>query len=411
MRGIAVMYHPSNLWPFSGSERRFVNLSKVLKQNYQVEFDAIETTPTIDHYMHTFHRSFPIDLSTQGIYFGLVNWLVCGLKTAIGLIRKTKYDFVYATNNNLYNLLLGYLIGKLSHLPLIVVVHHFRWSDYAARGSRSLNFGFDQTYHLMKRNDLSTTDSILRTLGAFFENTVLKRTNAFITISRTVASQINSLGIKSPIFVSGNGIDIAFFNSIFEDSTCDDPVYDSIYVGRLDEGKGVLDLLEVWRTIASRLTKAKIAIVGNGKLRNKAEVFVKDSKLAHNVEFLGYIDDVDLILTIRRSRLFVTLSTTEGWGLAVAEALACGLPVVAYAIPTLCETFGDCSTVRFAEVGEKEQVIEIIIDHLTNLHRRREDIVKVSKDFAAKLDWKTVAGKEYEAILKSVQYLNVGYEK
>jgi glycosyltransferase involved in cell wall biosynthesis len=249
-------------------------------------------------------------------------------------------------------------------------------------------------------------DSILRTLGAFFENTVLKRANAFITISRTVASQISSLGIKSPILVSGNGIDIEFFNSVSETYACNDTVYDSIYVGRLDEGKGVLDLLEVWKTVASRLTKAKIAIVGNGKLRNKAEIFVMDNRLANNVKFLGYVDDIDLILTIRRSRLFVTLSTTEGWGLALAEALACGLPVVAYAISTLCETFGECSTVKFAEVGEKEQVAEIIIDHLTNSHYRKEDIAKVSKDFAARFDWKTVAAKEYETIWKSAQYFS-----
>lgn len=401
MRGIAVMYHPANLWPFSGSERRFVSLSKVLKQYYEVEFDAIETIPTIDHYMCTFHRSYPIDLSSQDIYLGFVKWLFYGLRMARGLLRKITYDFVYATNNNLYNLLLGYLISRLSHLPLIVVVHHFRWIDYrACVGSATSNFSFNQTYNLMKRNGLNAKDSMLRTAGAFFENVVLRGANASITISRTVASQISSLGIKNPIYVSGNGIDFESVNSIVKDYANDDPVYDAVYVGRLDEGKGLLDLLDVWRLICNKLTRAKIAIVGNGTLRNKAEVFVKEKKLVDNVKFLGYIDDSELILTVRRSRLFVTLSTTEGWGLAIAEALACGLPVVAYAIPTLCETFSDCSTVKFAEVGDREQVMKIIIDYLTSTHQPRE-IAKVSEDFASRLDWKTVAQREYEAIRRS----------
>lgn len=228
----------------------------------------------------------------------------------------------------------------------------------------------------------------------------MKEADIFIAISRTVASQISSLGIKNPIYVSGNGIDFESIDAIVKDYANDDPVYDSIYVGRLDEGKGILDLVNVWRMVCNKMTGAKIAIVGNGTLRNKAEVLVKKKKLVDNVKFLGYIDDSELILTIRRSRLFVTLSTTEGWGLAIAEALACGLPVVAYAIPTLCETFGDCSTVKFAEVGDREQVMKIIIDYLTSTYQTKE-MVKVSEDFASRLDWKTVAQREYEAIGRS----------
>lgn len=398
---MAVLYHPSTLWPFSGSERRFVNVSKHLKETYNIEFDAIETTPTLNNYMRTFYSAFPVELASKSVYTDFVDWIVFGLKKASNMVRDTKYDFIYATNNNLYNISLGLLLSKLYHLPLIIVVHHFRWIDYRVHDGSYLSFSFIRTFELMRNNGLNTKDSVFRTLGAYAENLILEGAHSFITVSRTVAKQIFALGMKKRVYVTGNGISIDGIDSSVGKSS--EKTYDSIYVGRLDEGKGVLDLLQVWKKIVSRLPQARLAIVGTGSLRAKAKSFVEENELTENVDLLDYLDDKKLLSTMQRARIFSTLSLTEGWGLAIAEALSCGLPVVAYDIPTLRETFGLCPTVRLVKEGDKEQFAQILFHLLKNASKENKESANASKNFARKFEWKVVAGKENAAILQTIK--------
>jgi glycosyltransferase involved in cell wall biosynthesis len=101
-------------------------------------------------------------------------------------------------------------------------------------------------------------------------------------------------------------------------------------VGMLEERKGHRYLLEAIailnrdRTAAARI---KCAIAGDGAMRDELANFAKESGIASDVLFLGMIGDARQLLDALD--VFVFPSLKEGLGVALLEAMACGLPVVA----------------------------------------------------------------------------------
>lgn len=100
-----------------------------------------------------------------------------------------------------------------------------------------------------------------------------------------------------------------------------------IAVGRLAAPKGYGDLLAAFDIARQKHPSALLAIVGDGALRRRLEDEVISRGLRGNVTLMGARDDVPQLLAA--SDLFVSASHWEGMPVAVLEAVAAGLPVVA----------------------------------------------------------------------------------
>ena len=101
------------------------------------------------------------------------------------------------------------------------------------------------------------------------------------------------------------------------------------FVGRLDKGKNVGELLEIFEQ--SNLPKDWILqIIGDGVERNNLEKYVKDKGLDANVSFLGSknIDEISKLLD--KSKIFVSTSLKEGLPTVLVEAMFCSNALIAY---------------------------------------------------------------------------------
>ena len=98
-------------------------------------------------------------------------------------------------------------------------------------------------------------------------------------------------------------------------------------VGLLREQKGHLYLLEAVHHLLRTRPNLLVLIAGEGEMRPKLEHEIRSRGLMGAVRLLGFRDDVPTILSALD--VFVLSSTFEGMCLAVAEALAVGVPVVA----------------------------------------------------------------------------------
>jgi phosphatidylinositol alpha-mannosyltransferase len=112
-----------------------------------------------------------------------------------------------------------------------------------------------------------------------------------------------------------------------------------LFVGRLDERKGVLTLLRAFQKISSTLN-TRLLIVGDGPYKRKAERLVRSSKLK-DVVFLGQVESNLLPYFYRTADIFCAPATHgESFGIVLLEAMASRLPIVAYANEGYKEVLG-----------------------------------------------------------------------
>jgi len=125
---------------------------------------------------------------------------------------------------------------------------------------------------------------------------------------------IGDWGINKPVVIIPNGV------AAVEDVE-DNKEFDVVTVSRLIKLKNIDKLI-----IASARTKSKLAIVGSGP----EEIYLKDLALDLNapVEFIGQLNEVNIIKILRKSKMFALLSDYEGHSLALLQAMACGMPAI-----------------------------------------------------------------------------------
>ncbi|MBY0229453.1 MAG: glycosyltransferase [Gemmataceae bacterium] len=145
--------------------------------------------------------------------------------------------------------------------------------------------------------------------------------HAFVCISADSARLAASQGIRRPL-VLPNGIDLSRFAF-----TGPDPAGPAVLVARLAPEKDIPTLLDAAALLGKACPDFRLEVAGDGPLRTELEAKRDALGLRSCVSFLGNVRDVPALL--KRARLFVLSSTTEGISLTLLEAMARGLPIVA----------------------------------------------------------------------------------
>lgn len=123
-----------------------------------------------------------------------------------------------------------------------------------------------------------------------------------------------------------------------------------VSVGRLDPQKNPLAMIDAFSAAFRGNTGAQLLMVGDGSLREAAVQRASDRGVAANVHFLGTQADVAEVLAA--GDVFALASDWEGTPLAVMEAMAAGLPVVARAVGGVPELVLDGETGLLTPAGD-----------------------------------------------------------
>ena len=111
-------------------------------------------------------------------------------------------------------------------------------------------------------------------------------------------------------------------------------------VARMYPRKRLEDLLRAAAILRGRIPAARVRIVGGGPEGARLRALHRDLGLGESVVFLGEVSRGDLAVEYVSAHCFCLPTVQEGFGLAFAEAMAAGLPVVgcrAAAVPELVE--------------------------------------------------------------------------
>lgn len=170
--------------------------------------------------------------------------------------------------------------------------------------------------------------------------------DAVVAISQGVQAALQAGGVSpSRIHLIPSGIDTARF-AVIADQRAQQRATRGIApeecvvlaVGALAERKGHVTLLRAAARLQQKGIRLRYLICGDGPLHARLESEARILGLAANVQFLGFCSDITHSLAV--ADVFVHVPLWEGLGVAVIEALAASLPVVASrvgGIPELIE--------------------------------------------------------------------------
>ncbi|HTW20019.1 MAG TPA: glycosyltransferase family 4 protein [Mycobacteriales bacterium] len=166
------------------------------------------------------------------------------------------------------------------------------------------------------------------------ERAVLGRASGLVVLSefsRREIARLHPAAARRAGLIRG-GLDVDRFTPASEvtppvAATPGDPLL--VTARRLTPRTGVLELVAAMPAIVDRHPSARLVVLGEGAARPEIETMVSNLALANSVELRGWVDDHELASWYRRADLAVTpTQRLEGFGLATAEALSCGTPVL-----------------------------------------------------------------------------------
>ena len=177
--------------------------------------------------------------------------------------------------------------------------------------------------------------------------------------------------------------------------------FDLVFMGRFHEQKGVLEIIDILLRLREHRPDVNIAMIGGGveRIERRFQELVREHGLARHVQFFGYVVDDTKYDILRRARVFIMPSYYESFGLVALEAMACGLPVVAYDLPPF-EVF-ERGMIR-VPILDNEKMTEAILRLLTDTDYY-EDRVREARAFAGEYSWERTGADVWAMIQETIQ--------
>jgi len=174
-----------------------------------------------------------------------------------------------------------------------------------------------------------------------------------------------------------------------------------LYLGRLSVEKGLDVLLQALSGHPQR-ERVRLTVVGDGPERARLEAQVQRAGLTPLVRFMGFHTDISGFL--RDAHALILPSRTEGLPLALLEAAACGLPVIASCVggvPEIVEPGVNGILVQPEDVAGLISAMTEMSDRFEGFSRgSQQTAARIRDDFSAR-KWAERALAEYETLGRS----------
>ncbi len=105
----------------------------------------------------------------------------------------------------------------------------------------------------------------------------------------------------------------------------------AVFTGRLALEKGLMSLVDAWARVLKSRSNTRLWLVGEGPIRDKLAAEIERLQIRGRCVLVGSFDCVEEVLAA--ADVFVLPSREEGMSIALLEAMASGLPIVATDIP------------------------------------------------------------------------------
>ena len=211
------------------------------------------------------------------------------------------------------------------------------------------------------------------------------RRTRIATLATTTRDELISRGYRSNrVVVAEPGIDPRYCP---RDDT-KTPTPSLLAVGRLAPVKRFPLLLEVFAEVLRTVPDAHLTIAGDGPDNEVLQRAIERLNLTEHVTLAGRVSDDELLRLYQSSWLLVSASHSEGWGMTITEAAACGTPCVVTA------NHGHCAAAIHGVTGiiveDDAELAKGIVQVLSN-NALRDSLTSGARTHAAKFHWDRTA--------------------
>ncbi|MCQ8128672.1 glycosyltransferase [Methylomonas rivi] len=229
---------------------------------------------------------------------------------------------------------------------------------------------------------------IKRPFWYFFQKPALNRVDCFHATSLEEVEDIRRLGFMQPISLIPIGVEFPEIENLAPQKE-----NKLVFLSRIHTKKGVHLLIQAWGQIANEFQDWSLVIAG--KLDSDyGKDMVELSKTLHapRISFVGEVLGDEKTKLLSSARLFVLPTFSENFGIAIAEALAHGTPV----ITTVNTPWQDIQTKKCGWYinNTKEELVNTLRNALS-LHSNQIDAMGINGRIWMEQDfsWKKLAGK------------------
>ncbi|WP_347841431.1 glycosyltransferase [uncultured Draconibacterium sp.] len=181
-------------------------------------------------------------------------------------------------------------------------------------------------------------------IGKLFANRSLTNANCIHALCKSEADSIRAYGLKNPIVIIPNGIDIPKSNeTLLPPWKAKKNTKTLLFIGRLHPKKGLNEMLEAINLLKQEdsLGNWEIKIAGWSQLKHEQELknFCLRNSLNRFVEFIGPVFDGKKVAAFQNADAFILPSHSEGLPMTILEAWSYRLPVIMTSYCNLPEGF------------------------------------------------------------------------
>ena len=249
------------------------------------------------------------------------------------LIDENEIDIVHVQNTLPLISPSIYYAARAMNVPVVQTIHNFRLLCPGATFTRNseicedcISKGLGQSLkHKCYRGSLAQT-FIMYVMLKFHRIIGTYDKINYITLTEFNKKKLlNLVKVESKIYVKPN-----FVEKREQSERILDDYF--VYIGRLDEIKGINFLIEAWKDIDENI---ELYVIGTGPEKEKIKKFIEKNNIK-NVKMLGFMQRNKIFDIIQKSRAVVVPSNwNEPFGMVIIEAFSKGVPIIASKIGSI----------------------------------------------------------------------------
>lgn len=358
----------------SGGDQLFLDIGPRLPKDYKLviitpyfareHWDNLDKNNIEFKFLHSNVFDFKDNLLMVFLSYLIRSWQV------YRILRKEKIQTIYSCSD---------------------VAHADIWPAYFAVGRNPNIKWLSRVYHVLlppsQRQGNYLANVIAFRLQRLSFWMMKKRSSTVFALNQKLYEEIINLGFpKNKLGILGAGID---YQKISNYKPTKKYHYDAVVLGRIAPVKGIFDTVKIWRKVHDANPELNLAWIGGGgeNYQRKLKELLVENQLTDSFHLLGFIDKDEVYNILKSAKVFLCPDHENGWGLAVCEAMASGLPVISYNI----DIFGGVYKKGFKSVPlfDTDSFANELISLLNNPVKRKE-LAQDAQDQASKFDHQQV---------------------